>query len=207
MPSHAIPANAALYKVGASMTIAGGIAAVDAALLIERGALTTGFALPAILLLMMGSYGVFAGLLDFAKWRRAQRIPALLLTEEGIIDATGIVTGGLVRWHEISGVREVQVFGQRSLALDLHDTEGYLDQLPGWKRSLLTGNARQYGTPCIVAQSDLAVPLDQARMAIEYARQPQAVSTLQSLPAASTGHWWTAIPPEERRQTLVRSER
>ncbi len=197
MSSICIPANSVLYKTGSLMLLAGAIPLADALLLVNYGALQTGFAIPTVLMAVMGLYGIVSGTLDAFKWHRARKTPALVITDEGITDTTGIVTGGLIRWSEIQSVSKIALHGQHSLAIQLTDPSQYLARIPRWKRFLLAPTAAEFGTPCLIAETELAVPLDQARLAMEsaWARCGMQDGEPVSAPAA---HWWTAIPPEER---------
>lgn len=197
MSSICIPANSVLYKTGALMLIAGAIPLADAILLMNYGAMQTGFAVPTVLMAVFGCYGIVSGMLDVHKWQRAKKTPALIITDEGITDATGIVTGGLIRWDEVESVSKIALHGHYSLAIQLTDPSKYLARLPRWKRLLLSPTAAEFGTPCLIAETELAVPLDQARLAMESARVRFEAPDAEPV-GAPAAHWWTAIPPEER---------
>ena len=202
-----IPGNSAVYKAGALMIIGGGIPLADAIFLINLGAMHTGFALPIIFMFVMGCYGILAGICDLVKWQRAKTTPALLLTDEGITDTTGILTGGLLRWSEVRSVSQIRVQGQQSLAIQLVDNATYLARLPAWKRFLLASNIALSGTPFLISETELAVTLDQAKTAIENAHHPAIKSAAQEAPPQPVAHWWTAIPPEERVVLPLRNQR
>lgn len=203
-----IPANSVVYKTGALMVIAGMLPLADALFLVKVGAMQTGFAPAVVLMFVMGCYGVLAGITDFVKWRRAKTTPALLLTEDGITDATGIVTGGTVCWSEVRFVTKVKTQGQRSLAVHLFDNRAYLERLPAWKRLLLAHNIDAFGTPFLISESELAITLNQAKGAIEHAWPVTVTASVadDSAPPTAT-HWWTAIPPEERNVAPLRNGR
>lgn len=166
----------------------------------------------------MGSInvGIIGGLfaLPVMIFHRRWNTPALTANYDGITDATGTVPGGLVYWNEIADIETVETHGERLLLLRLFDTDAYLARLPDATRKLLSGSAAVYGTPCVVAQGDLAVPVGEARDILLAARArfvPQAVplaamgeqgatpvATTEAATPAIPAHWWTAIPPEER---------
>lgn len=202
-----IPANSAVYKTGALMLVAGAVPVADAIFLIASGAMRSALALPVSFMSVVGCYGVISGMLDLLKWHRARTIPALLLTKEGIADATGIVTGGLVYWGEVRSVSKVWMNDHHSIAIQLVDNAAYLDRLPAWKRFLVSPSIAFYGTPFLIAESELAVTLDQAQVAIESAQRSATATQVTELPPSSASHWWTAVPPEERTIMPLRSER
>ncbi|MBC8141983.1 MAG: hypothetical protein H7Y38_11145, partial [Armatimonadetes bacterium] len=159
---------------------------------------------------------VAAWLLSVPQWVRSLTTPALVADEYGVTDATGAVPGGLVYWNEIAAIETVETPAETLLLLRLHDTPAYLARLPEPTRQMLTGGASHYGTPCVVAQSDLAVSVGDAMRTLtearaRFVRQPipvaVPVATIYDAPAStvaapattvSKAHWWTAVPPEER---------
>ncbi|MBC8139503.1 MAG: hypothetical protein H8F28_26795 [Fibrella sp.] len=190
-----------LMLIGATLPLG------DAVLLMGLGAMQTAFALPIVFMFVMGCYGVIVGIADIIKWHRAKTTPALRLTEEGITDATGSITGGSVYWDEILSVSKVRVADHYSLAVQLTDNSAYLARIPAWKRLFLSPNIAAYGTAFLVSESELAVPLDQAILAIENAQQCFKEVPVTEAPPQPSAHWWTAIPPEERIVVSLRSER
>ena len=178
-------------------------ASLQTAVLLFLGANITGFLVAPLFILCLAVW-----LLCVPQWVRTLTTPALLADEYGITDATGTVPGGLVYWNEIAAINTIETPAESLLLLHLHNTEAYLARLPEPTRRMLAGGANTYGTPCVVAQSDLGVPVGEALQILTEARARFAgVRTAAALPAsvaeatptvAATAHWWTAIPPEER---------
>ncbi len=167
------------------------------------------WASPPYLILAIPCLLVF--LFSLSNWVATWTVPALLGDAEGITDATGTAHGGLVHWHEISGFAEATVSGQPALLIHLHDPLAYLDRLPKAKRALLAGSVPVHGTPCIVGQNDIGIPVAEALSLLEAARArfaavpvpvPAFVNGASVLPAT---RWWTAIPPEERNVQPLRN--
>lgn len=134
---------------------------------------------------------------------------ALRADANGITDSTGPLPGGLVRWEEISGISESIVDEESILLFHLHNTQAYLDRLPEPKRSLLAASIPTYGTPCVVSQRDIGIPVAEAQRLLEEVRgqfvvQP-SVPNQSTVSTAPTAHWWTAVPPEERKAQPLRS--
>lgn len=134
---------------------------------------------------------------------------ALRADANGITDATGPLPGGLVRWEEISGISESIVDEESILLFHLHNTQAYLDRLPEPKRSLLAASIPIYGTPCVVSQRDIGIPIAEAQRRLEEVRgkfvvQP-SVPNQSAVSTAPTAHWWTAVPPEERKAQPLRN--
>lgn len=133
---------------------------------------------------------------------------ALQSDANGITDATGPLPGGLVRWEEISGISESTVDFDPVLLIHLKDVDTYLSRLSEPKRSLLSASIPLYGTPCVVSQNDIGIPIAEARQLLEEARQRFVVPATQAIPdvaTAPTAHWWTAVPPEERKAQPLRN--
>lgn len=202
-----IPANSAVYKTGALMLIGAALPLGDAIFLMRIGAMQTNFAVAIVFMFVMGCYGMIAGMTDLLKWHRAKTTPALLLTEEGITDSTGTLTGGLVHWSEVQSVSKVWMTDHYSLAIQLTDNKAYLARLPGWKRFLLSPNIALHGTPFLVSQSELAMSVDQAKAIIESAYPRSIQTSVAETSPPPVAHWWTAIPPEERGVVPLRSQR
>lgn len=144
------------------------------------------------------------------RWHRATLRPALSADAEGITDDTHEIPGGLVRWDEIKDIEEKMLAGDNSLIIHLHDPAAYMRRLPEWKQALLAGNLQQFGTPCIVGQSSLGLPISDVRNWLEMARMYHTRSYIQPnvgesnrastvAPTVAPGRWWTAVPPEERK--------
>ena len=202
-----IPANSALYRAGISMLLLGAISLADVGLLLASGKPGGAILVAALFIGALGSYGIVAGALDLAKWCRANTTPALLLTDAGITDATGIVTGGMVRWSEIRSVSQVRIRGHTSLAIELTDDAAYLARLPLWKRSLLSANVTIFGSPFLVSEEELAIPLNEVRALVEATWRASREAGCVSPDAGTVRHWWTAVPPEERAVVAVRRDR
>lgn len=202
-----IPANSAVYKTGALMLLAGGVPVADALFLIHVGAMQSAAAFPIVFMLAMGCFGIAVGVADLAKWRRAKTTPALRLTDAGITDATGCVTGGFVSWSEVRSVSKVWLRDHHALAIQLFDNDAYLARLPAWKRSLLASNIAAFGTPCLVSEVELAITIDQAKAAIEGAHGDATRPAVTQAPSEPPAHWWTAVPPEERAVVPLRNGR
>jgi hypothetical protein len=57
-----------------------------------------------------------------------------------------------------------------------------------------------------VAQSDIGVSTGEARRTLEEVRQQFVpVPVAPNISAAPTAHWWTAVPPEERKAQPLRN--
>ncbi|MBC7808554.1 MAG: hypothetical protein H7145_20670 [Akkermansiaceae bacterium] len=163
-------------------------------------------ALLAVLLLTASST---LSLFSFLELLYSWATTALRADADGITDATGPVPGGLVRWDEISGITESIAHEEPVLLLNLYNPQAYLDRLPELKRSMLSGSVSVYGTPCVVAQSDVGIPIGEAQRRLEEARQRFVTAsvgpTTTTIPTAPTAHWWTAVPPEERKAQPLRN--
>ncbi len=192
-------------------------ASLQTAVLIFLFANLTAFFVVPLLLVCLAVW-----LLSVPQWIRTLTTPALLADEYGITDATGAVPGGLVYWDEIAAINTIETPSETLLLIQLHDTPAYLARLPEAARLMLAGGANFYGTPCVVAQSDLAIPVGEALQTLtearaRFARQPVPVAATVSASAATSydapastiatastvsvvsgAHWWTAVPPEER---------
>jgi hypothetical protein len=164
---------------------------------------------------------LFGGLAWWSHRRVHTKTVALRIDEQGITDDSSYCPGGLVKWEEIKSVEYLNYMGHRHLAVHLHDVETYLKRVPAYLQGVHRSNGGTWGTPCVIAQANLNVSLDDAKDAIEWglrewqARQniqtvrqtqtaqsriPTPTTTSTANTPVSTGprHWWTSVPPEER---------
>lgn len=73
--------------------------------------------------------------------------PGLIINQQGIIDNSTGVSIGLINWKDITGIRTRKVESTRFLLIDVKDANKYLDRANSFKRKILAGNQKVYGTP------------------------------------------------------------
>ncbi|MBC8139502.1 MAG: hypothetical protein H8F28_26790 [Fibrella sp.] len=170
---------------------------------------TAGQPLLALLAIFLLTASATLSVFSFMELIYSWMTTALRADANGITDATGPVPGGLVRWDEILGITESTVNDEPILLFHLYNTQAYLDRLPEMKRAMLAGSVSVYGTPCVVSQSDIGIPVAEAQLRLEEARQRfvrvPVLPVTSTVSTAPTAHWWTAVPPEERKAQPLRS--
>lgn len=84
----------------------------------------------------------------------------LIVDENGITDNSNASSVGLIEWIDITEIRTEQVMSTKFLLIFISNTEKYLDRVNGFKRKLLIGNMKMYGTPLSITSSTLKYNFD-----------------------------------------------
>ena len=99
--------------------------------------------------LFFGIAGVYAMKKLFVK-----RI-GLTIDQNGIIDNTNASSVGLIKWEDITDIKTGQIASTKFLLIYISNPEFYLEKIKGFKRKILEGNNRMYGTPITITSSTL----------------------------------------------------
>jgi hypothetical protein len=111
---------------------------------------------PELLRLLGIASFLFFGILSTYALRKLFGDPiGLIIDEEGITDHTSASAVGLIKWHDITEVRVVQVKSTRFLLLYVANPAEYLDKAKGLKKMFMKGNHSMYGTPLSIASNTL----------------------------------------------------
>lgn len=87
--------------------------------------------------------------------------PAIIIDDEGILDNSSYIAGGLIRWHDIHHIELYQLAGQKMIGIQLKDPDSFLKDQQGFKRLLIKINKGMVQAPINIAQSALRMPLVQ----------------------------------------------
>lgn len=79
----------------------------------------------------------------------------LTIDENGIIDNTNASSVGFIKWRDITEIKTEQVASTKFLLIYTTNPEQYLDKVKGFKKKLMTGNNKMYGTPLSITSSTL----------------------------------------------------
>jgi len=85
----------------------------------------------------------------------------VIINEEGILDNSSYIAGGLIRWDDIHNIELYQLAGQKMIGIQLKDPDSYLESQQGLKRQLIKINQGMVQAPVNIAQSALRMPLVQ----------------------------------------------
>lgn len=116
---------------------------------------------------MMTFYGLvgmaciilFAACLIYFIQKLIDHSPALTIDDEGIVDNSSYIAGGLIRWDDINNIELYQLAGQKMIGIQLNDPDAYLESRQGLKRLLIKFNQGMVQAPINIAQSALQMPL------------------------------------------------
>jgi hypothetical protein len=77
----------------------------------------------------------------------------LIIDETGITDHTNASSVGLIEWADITGIETAEVMSTKFLLIFTLDPEKYLNRVQGFKRKLMQGNMKMYGTPLAITSN------------------------------------------------------
>lgn len=104
---------------------------------------------------------LFAACLCFFTQKLLDHSPAVIIDEEGILDNSSYIAGGLIRWDDIHNIELYQLVGQNMIGIHLKDPDSYLERQQGLKRQLIKINQGMVQAPINIAQSALRMSLVQ----------------------------------------------
>lgn len=79
----------------------------------------------------------------------------LTIDENGIFDNTNASSVGLIKWEDIAAIKTRKVASTKFLLIYTTNPDFYLDKVKGFKRKLMEGNSRLYGTPLSITSTTL----------------------------------------------------
>ena len=79
----------------------------------------------------------------------------LTIDENGILDNTNASSVGLIKWSDITEIKTKQISSTKFLLIYTKKPERYLDKVKGFKRKLMEGNNKLYGTPLSITSNTL----------------------------------------------------
>jgi hypothetical protein len=79
----------------------------------------------------------------------------LTIDENGIFDNTNASSVGLIKWTDITEIKTEQVASTKFLLIYTANPDFYLSKVGGFKKRLMEGNNRMYGTPLSITSNTL----------------------------------------------------
>ncbi|WP_223816125.1 STM3941 family protein [Adhaeribacter rhizoryzae] len=79
----------------------------------------------------------------------------LIVDEHGITDYTNASSVGLIDWADITGIETEEVMSTKFLLIFTINPDKYLERVKGFKRKLMQGNMKMYGTPLAITSTTL----------------------------------------------------
>lgn len=82
--------------------------------------------------------------------------PGLVITAEGFSDNSSGLVAGQVPWADVTGIRELELMGQKMVLVVLRDPAAYINQQTNpFKRQLMKTNLNSYGSPINISANAL----------------------------------------------------
>ena len=79
----------------------------------------------------------------------------LIIDENGIYDNTNASSIGLIKWSDITNIKTEKVSSTKFLLIYTKNPEVYIDRAKGFKKKLMEGNNKLYGTPLSITSNTL----------------------------------------------------
>lgn len=147
------------------LTLLGAVALVSASLflILYADEFSGSFLRNPVVVQAIGWIGVsFFGIAGIFIFRKLfDNKPGLIINEEGIFDNTSALSGKMIPWSNIRGIRTGQVASTKFIYIDLIDPDQFTHQFSGWKRKLIETNVRMVGTPVSISSTALNVRFDE----------------------------------------------
>lgn len=94
--------------------------------------------------------------------------PAMIITDEAVIDNSSGVSAGEVLWKDITAVKVVKVYHQKFLMLIVRNPQEYIDrQTKSMKKRAMDLNFKTYGSPISIASSNLDYKFEALKSELE----------------------------------------
>jgi hypothetical protein len=84
----------------------------------------------------------------------------LTIDENGITDNSNASSVGLIDWNDIVEIRSEQVASTKFLMIFTNNPDKYMERVNGFKRKLMQGNMKMYGTPLSITSNTLKYNFD-----------------------------------------------
>lgn len=91
----------------------------------------------------------------------------LTIDENGITDNTNATSVGLIDWNDIVEIRTEQVMSTKFLMIFTNNPDKYMERVNGFKRKLMQGNMKMYGTPLSITSNTLRYNFDDLQRLIK----------------------------------------
>lgn len=105
------------------------------------------------------------GLYGFRKF--FDKTIGLTIDENGITDNTNATSVGLIDWNDIVEIRTEQVMSTKFLMIFTSNPDKYMERVNGFKRKLMQGNIKMYGTPLSITSNTLRYDFDDLQRLIK----------------------------------------
>ena len=97
----------------------------------------------------------FGATLIFGVKKMFDKTIGLTINENGIFDNTNASSVGLIKWTDITEIKTEQVASTKFLLIYTNNPDFYLDKVKGFKKKLMEGNNKMYGTPLSITSNTL----------------------------------------------------
>lgn len=91
----------------------------------------------------------------------------LTIDENGITDNTNATSVGLIDWNDIVEIRTEQVMSTKFLLIFTKNPDKYMERVNGFKRKIMQGNMKMYGTPLSITSNTLKYNFDDLQRLIK----------------------------------------
>lgn len=79
----------------------------------------------------------------------------LTIDETGLFDNTNYSSAGFIKWSDITAINTEEVASTRFLLIHIANPSDYINKATGFKKKLMKGNHKLYGTPVTITSNTL----------------------------------------------------
>jgi hypothetical protein len=87
--------------------------------------------------------------------------PGLIFSHRGIVDNSNGTSIGLIEWNDITGIKVVEVWKNKSILFQTNAPEKYIAKAGKHQAYLMQANMKTYGTPLCITPQTLKIDFDQ----------------------------------------------
>ncbi|WP_226065495.1 STM3941 family protein [Kaistella polysaccharea] len=84
-----------------------------------------------------------------------ERKIGLTVDDDGILDNSNASSVGLIKWNDIIEIKTEKVASTKFLLIYISNPDYYVERVNGFKKKLLQGNNKIYGTPLSITSNTL----------------------------------------------------
>ena len=87
--------------------------------------------------------------------------PGLIFTSKGIIDNSNGTSIGLIEWCDITDIKIIEIWKNKSILLQTNNPEKYIKKATKRQVNLMLANHKIYGTPLSITPQTLKIDFDE----------------------------------------------
>jgi hypothetical protein len=117
----------------------------------------------------------FGAITIFITIKLFDKKPGLIISDEGIMDASSSVAVGFINWYDVTNISNQGVSGQLFITIEVANPNEYIQKFSGLKRTMLSANYKLYKSPINITSHALKGNIDDIyALILKYWKSSQA---------------------------------